>query len=427
MVQIGIDAIPGYKLCPTCRVQVNERLNPVVDADSLSGGEPPCYEIEVAMISNRETLNSTLNELELTPSKLHSIPHHLKVKHGKRKIEQVNDAMSKRLASVLNVDELDLSTNEPSSTAADNNATKADDLDHLVMLLKEKLKLSNRRGKIQVLIFTPRSWSIRKAASEFNVSKKTIQKARKLCEKKGLLEMPEHIKGKTLKQEVVDLVKAFYCDDEFTQQLPGKNDCVSIGKKQYMSKRLILCNLKELHTLFKKKYPDIKIGFSKFASLHPKWCISVGPKGTHSVCVCTIHQNLKLMLSAVSLSKHYHELVEMIVCNRDSKECMVHRCPSCPGKQKIQTFLEENLLRNESDNDDCDSDDNNDENDENEETIAYKQWTTTDRAELVSHTVTTEDFVDILAEKIDKITAHSYITRAQAQYIPKILKRTFGQ
>ena len=175
--------------------------------------------------------------------------------------------------------------------------------------------------------------------------------------------MPEHIKGKTLKQEVVDLVKAFYCDDEFTRQLPGKNDCVSIGKKQYMSKRLILCNLKELHTLFKKKYPDIKIEFSKFASLRPK--------GTHSVCVCIIHQNLKLMLSAISLSKHYHELVEMIVCNRDSKECMVHRCPSCPGKQKIQTFLEENLLRNESDNDDCDSNDNNDENDENEETITY--------------------------------------------------------
>ena len=86
---------------------------------------------------------------------------------------------------------------------------------------------------------------------------------------------------------------------------------VTIRKNVHVSKRLILCNLKKLYTAFKDKHPDLKISFSKFASLRPKWCITVGPKSTHSVCVCTAHQNVKLLLSSVNLSKDYHELLEL--------------------------------------------------------------------------------------------------------------------
>ena len=77
----------------------------------------------------------------------------------------------------------------------------------------------------------------------------------------------------------------FYQNDGYSQQLPGKKDCVSIGKNVHVSKRLILCNLKELYTAFKDKHPDLKISFSKFASLRPKWCITVELKGAYSVCM----------------------------------------------------------------------------------------------------------------------------------------------
>ena len=40
----------------------------------------------------------------------------------------------------------------------------------------------------------------------------------------------------------------------------------------------------------------MKIGFSKFAELRPKECVIAGSSGTHSVCVCTTHQNVKLMM-----------------------------------------------------------------------------------------------------------------------------------
>ena len=107
----------------------------------------------------------------------------------------------------------------------------------------------------------PKSWSIRKAAKEFNVSKSTIQKAKLLRDTKGIIAEPENKMGKKLNQAVIDAIKSFYNDDEYTRPLPGKKDSVSIGNKQHMSKRLILCNLKELYTAFKAKYSELKLGF----------------------------------------------------------------------------------------------------------------------------------------------------------------------
>ena len=91
-----------------------------------------------------------------------------------------------------------------------------------------------------------------------------------------------------------------YEDDKYIRLMPGKRDCVSLGKKEYRQKRLLLCNLNELHAAYKEKHPTHKIGLSKFCSLRPKWCVTVSSSGTHSVCVCTIHQNTKLLVDAFS-------------------------------------------------------------------------------------------------------------------------------
>ena len=50
------------------------------------------------MEKDKEALNSTLNDLGLTPFKVHSVPPHMKVTHGKRKLKAVNVALSKRFA-----------------------------------------------------------------------------------------------------------------------------------------------------------------------------------------------------------------------------------------------------------------------------------------------------------------------------------------
>jgi hypothetical protein len=76
------------------------------------------------------------------------------------------------------------------------------------------------------------------------------------------------------------------------------------------------------------------------------------------------------MLGAVNLDKDHNELMDMIVCSRDSKECMVHRCPNCP----VDTEALENYLL-------CELQP---EIDEDEPlNIQFQQWTTVDRPDLV--------------------------------------------
>ena len=75
---------------------------------------------------------------------------------------------------------------------------------------------------------------------------------------------------------------------------------------------------------FKEKYPNVKLGFSKFCTFRPKWCVLAGSSGTHSVCVCSIHQNAILLVDAINWDITYKDLISKIVCDSTRKECMMH-------------------------------------------------------------------------------------------------------
>ena len=74
------------------------------------------------------------------------------------------------------------------------------------------------------------------------------------------------------------------------------------SQRVHKQKRLLIQNLNEFYAIFKERYPKIKIVVSKFSEFRPKQCVTVGAQGTHSVCVCTIHQNVKLMLADLLLT-----------------------------------------------------------------------------------------------------------------------------
>ena len=277
---------------------------------------------------------------------------------------------------------------------------KADDLDRLLNLIKEKMIISNRPEKIKLLTLVPISWKQNEILDFFPVTKYMITESKKLLQEKGILASPEPKKGRSLPKDIVELVENFYCDDEYSRQMPGKKDYVSISRNVHMQKRLILCNLSELFACFKEKYPRVKIHSSKFYSLRPKWCLTVGASGAHTVCVCTIHQNVKLMVDAIDSRASYKDYIDLIVCDINSKECMIHRCNNCPGTTPLKIYLE-TLLKEE----------------RNKEEMSFKQWTTTDRAELINRIELVDDFIELLIKKIDHLTTHSYISKAQAKYL----------
>lgn len=169
-----------------------------------------------------------------------------------------------------------------------------------MFLLKEKIKdkSTTPRQQIQILTMAPLDWSRKQVAKFFEVSEYQVREARKLAEERGILALPDAKRGRSLSQEVEDSVKLFYEDDEYSRLMPGTKDYVSIARNVHKQKRLLLCNLNELHCAYKNKYPQHRIGLSKFSQLRPKWCVTVSSSGAHSVCVCTIHQNTKLMVDA---------------------------------------------------------------------------------------------------------------------------------
>ena len=168
---------------------------------------------------------------------------------------------------------------------------------------------------------------------------------------------------------------------------PEKRFC-EYSLKSHIQMHLILSNLKEQYAKFKTSYPDIKTCFSNFCSHRPKWCITAGASVIHTECICTYHQNVKLMISVVKLSKDYHELIDMLVCSRANKNCMIHRCPLCPENATLRHYLENELYSH----DDIDEDD--------DSCINYKQLKTTDQSELVSLTETTSSFIHTLINKL---------------------------
>ena len=229
------------------------------------------------------------------------------------------------------------------------------------------------------------------------------RKSKKLVEEKGILSLPDPVRGPSLLQETVDIVCAFYESDDISRVMPGKKDFVYVkkeGKHQHIQKRLVLSNLNKVYHEFKERFPDQKIGFSKFADLRPKHCILAGASGTHSVCVCTIHQNVKLMMMEIQLPElpTYHHCSAKIMCNPPHPRCYLDECNACPGIEKLKQELLTQLDENDMDQ------------------IVYKQWVSTDRSTLETYLSQAEEFADCFYDKLELLRPHSFIAKEQASF-----------
>ena len=106
-------------------------------------------------------------------------------------------------------------------------------------------------------------------------------------------------KKEKITEATVQAAIAMFMDDEYSRQMPGQKDCVTVNGVKFQ-KRLMLVTVKELFRSFryiKENNPNCKIALTKFSTLRPKWCILVGSTGSHNVCTCIQHENAKLLCS----------------------------------------------------------------------------------------------------------------------------------
>ena len=381
----------GSKICDTCRkklAKVSNTPNHDVDAETVNSSSPTPsdsvsdHEIEYEHSEAIGVVNQCLVDLGETPVTKRKLQSK---KYKERKLEVLTTKMSKVLLS-----------------------EKQNDESEMLQQLKEKFHSTSQNSvKVQILTVLPKSWSIQKIQTEFGVSNFMARKVKQLVKEKGVLSSPDSCPGRHVSQETFDNVVSFYENDEYSRCMPGKKDFVSVKSADgriHFQKHLILCNLKELYQHFKTKYPQQRIGFTKFAELCPKHCILAGASGTHSVCVCTIHQNVKLMLLGAQLHElnhswsTYHHLLAKMICNPPLPDCYLGECEVCPGieplKQELYSLFDENMI----------------------DSITYKQWTAVDRSSLETVSQHSYDFVESFCEKLEALRSHSFIASQQSKF-----------
>lgn len=268
--------------------------------------------------------------------------------------------------------------------------SREDQLEQLLSGIKEKFSSlpKNNPLRMSILTIVPECWSVRQIASEFGTSERQARQAKHLRNVEGVLATPESRRGKTLPEETVNKVQEFYECDQNSRIMPGKKDTVSTkvnGEKRLLQKRLLLVDIKILHTQFKEQYPEFPIGLSKFADLRPKNCVCAGSAGTQSVCVCLLHQNFKLMIDSVNFEKLVPDSENVI-------------CTLCPGLENfsntVSILFEENEISE----------------------IICSCWQSTDRCTLTKIYYSSKDFVSELSTQLRKLLPHHYIAKNQSEY-----------
>lgn len=287
----------------------------------------------------------------------------------------------------------------------------------LAQLKEAFYETESKDQKYRILTSLPRSWPATKIQDEFGISMYMATKAKALQKEKGIMSTPDTIKRIRLDDETKNKIISFYKDDDISRVCPGKRDYVSVlddGTRILKQKRLVLCNLREAYQQFKNTYPMIKVGFSKFAELRPRECLLADLNSTHSVCVCMLHQNVKLMFDAMKRSKvfleteiaTYRDVISKILCNPPTEECYVitnniSTCSLCPRTENFKEELKENFFQKDI------------------ERVEFKLWVNTDRCSMETLVKPSTDFVDIFVQQLIKLVPHSFIATQQAQFLKK--------
>ena len=155
-----------------------------------------------------------------------------RVSYGKRKLDQVCTVVKDRFSSVLNIEDDSQKENVVC-------CMKAEDLDRLMFLIKEKITSAKTEEKAKLLILVPDCWTLKEIEEFFHVSNRIARSSRVLKNEKGLLPKVESRREKVLLEEIRDTVVNFYLSDEFSRMCPGKKEFVSVkidSVKQQMQK-----------------------------------------------------------------------------------------------------------------------------------------------------------------------------------------------
>jgi hypothetical protein len=145
--------------------------------------------------------------------------------------------------------------------------------------------------------------------------------------------------------EVCGRVRYFYLRSDISWTAPGRKDCITVvrdGKKVQEQRRYLLTTISELYALYVEEYPDDSIKLTSFKSLCPD-TVLYKSEMPHNICVCQYHENINLILQAVSplgTPSNHRDFVQSVVRDIESEECMFGRCTEWQQKASLDSLCD---------------------------------------------------------------------------------------
>ena len=186
----SINVTPGFKVCPACNIKLYN-IDEIEDELTIDNEDICEIETDITIDSERCSLNYTLSEINVSPFKTRAIAAHSLITHGKKKLQQCLESFSEKqidirdkVATVLDIESRQLEINYDNESPDKLLERKADDLDRLLNLIKEKMLISNRPEKIKLLTLLPLSWKQKDILDFFPVTKYMITESKNLLQEK---------------------------------------------------------------------------------------------------------------------------------------------------------------------------------------------------------------------------------------------------
>ncbi len=107
------------------------------------------------------------------------------------------------------------------------------------------------------------------------------------------------------------------------------------------------------------------------------------------------------MIEGISYDCEKLLLMDKIVCDVSSPECMLNRCDKCPGNQQLICHVKTIVTQHQV-------------------PVRFKQWESTDRNILLDKELPLNEFINLLVEKVDKLTTHHFISKKQSKFIKEL-------
>jgi hypothetical protein len=236
--------------------------------------------------------------------------------------------------------------------------------------------------------------------------------AAEYLENKRNMDSTEHLSS--LSACTKEQVFQFYHSDSVSSCAPGKKECIivrialphsedeekTVIAKEYVQVRYMKMTLKKAYEFFKDKYPSSEVGLSSFCTLRPRE-VKVLDDLPQCVCLCQYHENIRLLLTVLSQFSRVHkdtsEFIKQVVCNRDSRKCMMSQCATC--KNSLTDLEPMEPLKE----------------------VSYFAWENlTGRATKVEKKAPLSLVFQVLKDLLPAFLTHSYVKRKQSAFLDSL-------